>query len=522
MNYSLFSAITGITLRADKSDRKALFDTFVDVGTLMPMLSSNNSHVLYGRRGTGKTHVLEYLCSTYEDRGDCAVFVDMRTVGSSCSIYSDENIPIQQRVIRLIIDVFKEINNQIIDYITANNERKESYLHQITPIIDNINESICSIKIEGDESLEIASEKENAESSACKFGVNLKTASLAMEDTDNHRTKSTSRHTISGKSSSYVHFPTVTTFYNKIMKILKDVRLLVILDEYSEIPEKLQPLLADMLRRSLVAVRNIIIKIGAIEHRTFLKLQLSPSSYLGLEIGADCSSLNLDEYMVFNSNREQSLNFFKQLLFKHINNELPVQDRYDDPDAMIDDIFTSSDAFAEWVRSAEGVPRDGFNILNFAVQTVTNSKISLPAIRSASKKWYDQDKASSLNSYPMASDLMYWIVDKVIGQRHARAFLLESNAKDKLIDYLFDSRVLHIIKTNISSKDAPGLRYDVYAIDYGCYCDLANTNRSPKCLFEADDDDNENVAVQVPQDDYRSIRRAKLEIGMFYKTHHSK
>jgi hypothetical protein len=80
---------------------------------------------------------------------------------------------------------------------------------------------------------------------------------------------------------------------------------------------------------------------------------------------------------------------------------------------------------------------------------------------------------------------------------------------------LFDSRLLHVLKKNISSHDEPGARYDVYKIDYGCYVDLINTAKTPQGLFEASEGDQlqqEARYVEVPRDDYRSIRRAILRL----------
>lgn len=104
------------------------------------------------------------------------------------------------------------------------------------------------------------------------------------------------------------------------------------------------------------------------------------------------------------------------------------------------------------------------------------------------------------------STLLAFIVDEVIGKRRARAFLYSSNLKHELIERLFDNRLLHVLKRNISSHDAPGERFDVYKIDYGCYVDLINTTKAPEGLFVANDDE----IVEVPKDDYRSIRRAIL------------
>jgi hypothetical protein len=135
-------------------------------------------------------------------------------------------------------------------------------------------------------------------------------------------------------------------------------------------------------------------------------------------------------------------------------------------------------------------------------------------VRAAARDWYQQDKASVVRSNVGLSTLLDHIIDEVIGNRKARAFLFPSNQRDERIDQLFDSRLLHILKKNISSHDEPGVRYDVYKIDYGCYVDLINTTKAPVGLFEAETkgSSSREAFVQVQRDDYRSIRRAILRM----------
>lgn len=110
-----------------------------------------------------------------------------------------------------------------------------------------------------------------------------------------------------------------------------------------------------------------------------------------------------------------------------------------------------------------------------------------------------------------------WIIDEVIAHRRARAFLLRGDRKHFLIDKLFDARLLHILKKSVATHDQPGVRCVVYKLDYGCYVDMANTGRAPQGLLPAEDGD-ESGFVDVPPDDYRSIRRAILDIDEFFKS----
>jgi hypothetical protein len=82
---------------------------------------------------------------------------------------------------------------------------------------------------------------------------------------------------------------------------------------------------------------------------------------------------------------------------------------------------------------------------------------------------------------------------------------------------LFDARLLHVIKRNISGQEEPGARYDAYKLDYGCYVDLLATTKAPTYhLFETEGSDEEiGASIKVPTDDYRAIRRAILELEKF-------
>ena len=108
-----------------------------------------------------------------------------------------------------------------------------------------------------------------------------------------------------------------------------------------------------------------------------------------------------------------------------------------------------------------------------------------------------------------------WIVDKVIRERQTKAFLLEAGTRDPLVDFLYDERVLHVLRKGMSAQDEPGKRFHVYGIDYGCYVDLINTARAPRGLLDMGIT-TADISVIVPRTDFRSIRRCVLELRDFY------
>lgn len=109
------------------------------------------------------------------------------------------------------------------------------------------------------------------------------------------------------------------------------------------------------------------------------------------------------------------------------------------------------------------------------------------------------------------------IMTDVIGTRQAKMFLLaREHAGHPMIESLFDLRLIHLISRGYSDRDNPGLRYNIYSLDYGTYVDLKRTRNEPggfETLFELDQpDQTERI---VPFADKRSIRRVILDPQIF-------
>lgn len=96
-----------IPRRAERNDPEILRESFVSVGGVTAALNGADHQVIFGRRGTGKTHALMYKKQIVKESGGISVFVDLRVLGSDSSIYNDENISISQRATRLLIDFIR-------------------------------------------------------------------------------------------------------------------------------------------------------------------------------------------------------------------------------------------------------------------------------------------------------------------------------------------------------------------------------------------------------------------------------
>lgn len=512
MNEQINRAILQLRKRAEKYSKEQLVQTFVDVGPLFTLLTNPDHQILYGRRGTGKTHVLSYLSSQKREEGQCSIYVDLRTIGSTGGLYSDTSITVEERATKLLVDVLSAIHDQLLDFAIENANKLD--LSIIGPILDGLASSITEVRITGpvehEETVELSTDEEKGAS----FEAGYNSLGISIKNSKSKNDRIQHRKSISGLEKHRVHFPSLQTEFNRLIRYISPTEIWIILDEWAEIPLDLQPFLGDLLRRTIFPIYGMSVKVGAIEHRSNFKISKSTSEYIGIEIGADVTSLNLDEYMVFENNEHLALDFFKALIYRHINPLLEEEVRIESSDKLVRLAFTQLNVFEEFVRASEGVPRDAINILVNAAMKAGTDKIAINHIRDASRIWYNRDKEKSVSANDEAIRLLRWIIDEVIGARNARAFLLRSDIESEIIDYLYDARVIHMIKQSVSGKDAPGIRYNVYSIDYGCYVDLINTTRAPKGLFEVETDEGVEF-VTVPQNDYRAIRRAILNLDEF-------
>jgi len=511
--------LLGLSKRAERASSAQLVASFVDVGSLLASVTNNDHQVIYGRRGTGKTHVLSKLHADALSYGNFPIQIDLRTLGSTGGIYSDSSLPLSERATRLVTDLLWALHDGIMERAI---EDESVDLMALQPRIDAFRDSISQVSVVGQVTQASAVSRLDAFNdsfSASIVGSMQPSIRVDIGSGSQLSQNQNESRTTTGEIRHRINFGAVAGDLKEINNVLGARVIWLLLDEWSEIPLDLQPYLADLLRRTVFPAQRIVVKIAAIEQRTNFRIHADISGYIGIEIGADAAaSLTLDDFMVFDNNAGAATSFFKSLLWKHVTSS--VSDESDlknlSEAEFSSQTFTQINALQELVRAAEGVPRDAINIISLAAQSAVDRSIAVSDIRTAARQWYQQSKESAVSSRSRALQLLQWIRENVIGVRRARAFLLPSDVRSELIDYLYDSRVLHVIKKGVSSNDTPGVRYNVYAIDYGCYVDLISTVNAPQGLFEVDSASSGPAEfVEVPVTDYRSIRRAILDLRGF-------
>lgn len=507
----IIQAVSSLSQRAERQrDLKKLIDSYVEVG-ILPQLMNNNNQILYGRRGTGKTHILKYFQNLYlNDITKTVCFIDCRILGSSPQ-FSDTKLSLSHRCSSLFIDILNEINDSLLTQIAYRpNENSDLALNSLN---DLSNSSIGEIQ----KSKKITNKSKQDNRSTTGISLNADFTKVGFSLTDNKSSGKEDEKTIEFDTEEYekILFPDLHYHLKKVLEYA-DTELILIIDEWSAIPIDIQPFLSEFLKKSFIPTSDVTLKIGALEYRSNFTIPREKHNYIGFELGSDISTnLDIDEYYVYDRNPTQITKVFSEILFKHLKSELPenyLEDNFKikSESQFIQGMFSGKPAFNELVRASEGVIRDFINIFNisfFDTQRKNLKNIDKKTIIESGRQWFENDKSKNLDD--ILHQKIRLIIDEVIGKKRARSFLVPRELeRHPIIQQLFDARVIHLVKKGYSDKDTPGVRYNIYTLDYGTYVDLINTSKQPEIDFNLElDDTTDNI---VPFDDKRSIRRIIL------------
>jgi hypothetical protein len=465
----LNQALMRIPRRAESADRSTLAATYVSAGSFSALINSADHQILFGRRGTGKTHGLLHLHDLVEQTGDVALYLDLRTIGSTGGLYANEALSPAQRGTQLLVDTLEAVHDQLLALaVEGQVPGQDCFLRGLDALVAAATEVEVVGETEHEQTRSAADERQ----SGLEASLGRK-SSIAGSLRHNASTSASSRRKRTGVEQHRVLFGPLSRAIQAVADGIRPARLWLLLDEWSSVPLDLQPFLADLLRRSVLPVRGITVKIAAIEHRARFFVPAN-GDYVGIEVGSDAATtVSLDDALVFDQSRERAQAFFLQLFHHHVRPILATMPRTAIPDAgeFAKEAFQEG-AFAELVRAAEGVPRDAINIAALAAQHAHTGKIGRSHVRRAARDWYLRDKKVAVSRHAEADRLLARLIDEVVGRRRSRTFLLPAAGRPPAIDALCDARLLHVLRRGLVDPRHPGHPYDGFAIDYGCYVSL--------------------------------------------------
>lgn len=464
-------AVALIQKRAERQiDIEKLTKIFVQSDIFVRTLSNDNQLIL-GRRGTGKTHMIRFFAQHQVLIGDVVNYIDCTKLGSGY-----QSIP------------GMTASDMATKYFSA-------FLNELcTDLLDSV----------------IRMENPNEEKQNHLFSLLTNVADFLAYD--------------AAAQQSHFNYRQITDTIEAVLDGLGVSRLFVLLDEWAQIPNAVQPHFAEFLKRSIFPIPRISTKILAVNYQCEFSERVG-DGYVGIQRGADLADvLDVDSYLIYDEKRDQVVSFFGQVLYNHLGVELgwdlakPPEEKLNE----IDRLFTQKPAFIQLVRAAEGNCRDFLCIFGRAYfdgfLTRSGGKgISISNVEQAAGSWFEQEKVSNVKIEGPVITALTRIYEEVIKGYKSRTFLVHSSLSEHpTLMRLLNERVLHKLNITYSHRDKPGERYELFTLDYGAYVKFKGTENEPQeQIFFEPHQVQELAELEkrqiVPVDDHRSIRRIVLD-----------
>jgi hypothetical protein len=475
--------------------------TFVDT-IFLDGLTARQNQIVYGRRGTGKTHLFRRLEAELVDKFDQLYFLPIYINGSQLRqdatiMYNESSAVALAHYVQFIRTLTRELHGFISSRIkpslwdkllegaeTAKAKRARSIAQGLHSLLE---EGQIRILPAGEASSEARTVDEAVDKASASTNVSLNLADpkslgwkIGLDAGTSRQHQNTTLSTLQLKGDIILPFNEVSSRLQELLRLLGDASFFVLFDEWSDIRLDVQPYLADMIKRTLSNIDQMYVKIGCIPGRTRLATPISEdnTSPIGYEEGDDITAdIDLDRVVFVENDLQQLLTFFLTILKRHMGISLEWIKNMDDQQFsgfLFGSVFEGEPVFAELCQASGGVPRDFINLMRGAgtQQRARAGKIKLLHVRLAAKDLYQSKRSSFQQTASKELELLDEIYRSIVAAKKSYFFLVrEDLANHASINLLFMEKLIHKVPLSYYD-DRTHRRFTYYQIDYGTTVDL--------------------------------------------------
>jgi len=424
---------------------------FVDSRHYRERLLSKQNHIVYGRRGAGKTSLINSITGT-----DSHIDISL-----NLEDYKDITFP--NIVIYVLFETFSQLKEKIkakarwYEFWDWKRKKQQIALEKLCKTLKDYLE-------QPDEEVQEINAKE-AYQEEMNASATIKTLSASGKETFDKSVEV--KRTLARSKIEYLKLQ--LTVYKKtisaISELLGNRPIFLIMDDLYFVPKDTQPELVDYFHR-LTKGTSLFIKMASIKYRSKL-YRRSKDSYVGVELGHDVFEVDID-YTLDDFADLQA--FMRQLLNKAIEKSKAQVE--------IHELF-AGDGFSQLCLASGGVPRDFLSLFvklanRDSAQSIGKVQVTDVAISNIGSK-YESMKRDTGNEDIILEDCLSRIKTLVYDEKRTNTFLV---AKDDLETYaqgrqaireLVDLRLIHLVEHNTSKAASDGRRYEAYILDVGLY-----------------------------------------------------
>tara|TARA_B110000208_G_C11743131_1_gene420673 strand:- start:106 stop:1608 length:1503 start_codon:yes stop_codon:yes gene_type:complete len=456
---------------------------FIDPRGFRKRILTKQNHVVYGRRGAGKS----LLVTSLKNENDLIpVYVNLDD-------YKDITFP------NILIHTLSEILTQLHD-TSKQRKRFGSFFARgrIRKKIDSLKKALKEPDAGTRGEKTTSSSKKDNSIELAKGPVTGKSGESLGYSKEVERTIPENKlDDLRKHLGDYKHI------ILELEKIIDDTPIYLILDDLYFIPKKIQPEFVDYLHR-LTKGTNLFLKIATIKHRSKLYRQ-SSGEFIGVELNHDIFDIDLD----YTLDKFSILKDFMIGILKDAASTLNIDDS-------VEELF-SGDGFSQLCLASGGVPRDFIRLfVNLGTKQIAGSitKIGKIEVNDSAIETYASKLESLKTDSPDERELLEQyltnVKDYIYNHKRTNSFLIakeefEKNPYDgQAIKELVDLRLLHLVDSNISAAPSDGRRYEAYLLDVSLY-----DNSRPRNFEQIEPDAIDNKSRK---DKLRASPRITIEI----------
>lgn len=514
--------------KAEKLPPNSFYPLYIGYD-LLEQMETNDNQIIWGRRGTGKTHLLrafEQYINDDPNKLEMCFYIscDESKFETPKDIkftndYEKMKYCARETYKSLMYDLFDQIIERYEDILKSKNEyskKGEKEKRKIKSSIDNCLTSILENIITGiprvvETTTSMHQENSKEKTNTKEFGIEgsaqvkkeLPTMKLFFNFFKKRNVK-ISNNIQTDKSLTYeFSFLELKNSINRLVKELGINTLYICIDEIWLIDDKhtisFQPLFFEYLKQTIFGLSNVGVKIASIRETTKLNSKNSMINSYGIQAGHDIIELaNLDSMQYSD---DEVTDRFIEIITNRINyfsDEREKGSNIYEKDFIIKTIFKDKRYFKSLIALSHGIPRMFLNILRNSLVKInydlSHNYLHIYLISNTVISIFMNEKRSNM---PMNENSLYNIINNYITNNKKFFFLLSSeHAKRSRIEInnLIYSEIIHRIPSNLTPSNIMD-NYKAYFVDSGKYFATIqeNDNKNFKKFLE-------EFSLSLPED----------------------
>ena len=429
---------------------------YVDVTRALSDMVARQNHVVFGRRGCGKTLLLQNTQRKVDS--------DVRVVYINCEDYKQHSFP--NVLIEILDTLFQELESNLTGWFGRKKRSRE--------VIGLIRNELAALKENADEadrSIRQSTSSENASASSVK--VSPPPFDIGATETSNRKAAIEQEYKVHDSKIQKLNLllPRLKSHIREFFTVSDGVKSVFIeLDDFYHLPRTMQPHVADYVHRLCKDV-PLYFKFATLRHASILFADRG-SQPTGAQERHDYQPINVDFTL---ADFKKTANQLREILYRFGAKAQMSQ-------AEIDALFMG-EGFDRLVLASGGVPRDFLSLLLEALSPKPPGEehIGKDDVRILSQgilqRRIEELKADSEQQDQDALIRGIYAIRKFCLDRKTNVFLVsdrilqEPNGIRELINRLLDYRIVHSVGSALTHKSMPGT-FNAYMIDIGAYANF--------------------------------------------------